>query len=117
MKWTFIPADKASDDDFASQDRIRVDSFDGWESGLSYLDDVATWYAEQNVREGYDFRIEGFAFKGPRSLDYEHVEFSFEPSDGIARLREHLSTAWGPEGALLPAVGDPDVVRCGFITT
>lgn len=116
MKWTFIPADPASPDDFLIQDRIRVDSFDGWESGLSYLSDVSTWYAEQNVRQGYDFRIEGYAFKGPKALDYRHVEFSFEPSPGIALLRAHLAVAWGPEGEDLPAVGDPDVVRITHIT-
>lgn len=115
MKWIFTPADPESPDDFESQDRIRVDSFDGWESGLSYLNDVATWYSDQNIREGYDFRIEGYAFKGPRSLDYDLVEFSFEPSKGIALLREHLATAWGPEGQDLPSVGEPDVVRCSFI--
>lgn len=115
MKWKFIPADEASLDDFLAQDRIRVDSFDSWESGLSYLNDVAVWYSEQNVRQGYDFRIEGYAFKGPRNLDYRYVEFSFEPSQGITLLREHLATAWGAEGLDLPAVGDPDVTRTSFL--
>lgn len=111
MRWQFIPADPRSDDDLEAQDRIRIDSFEGWESGLSYLSDIASWYADEDVREGYDFRVEGSAFKGRRSLDYREVVVAFEPSPGVAGLRAHLAVAWGPEGEVLPPVGDPDVVR------
>src|SRR3546814_20389711 len=66
MRWTIrfpepsAPSSSAdSDDDLA---RLIIDEMSG-DLGMTYVNDVASWYARENIRSGYQIRVAGHSFK------------------------------------------------------
>src|SRR3546814_10137129 len=53
-----------SDDDLA---RLIIDGMSG-DLGMTYVNDVASWYARENIRSGYQIRVAGHCFKGPYAI-------------------------------------------------
>jgi hypothetical protein len=111
MLWTFMPGDPAGNGEEDDLDRIVIDGLDGEDLGMSYVSDVAVWYAEQNIRHGYRFSVQGHCFKGPYAIMYDRIEIVFEACDAPARLRAHLHEAWGPEDEQLGEVGEARKAR------
>lgn len=114
MRWTFTSGNPDADDDLddnAYMDSIVIDDVRGEDVGLGYLDDIAVWYADNNVRHGYHVAIEGSAFKGPYVLEWDRIVVHFEECGAVAALREHLHAAWGPEGVALGQIGAPRLTR------
>jgi hypothetical protein len=109
MLWRYIPGDPDADDavdELGHMDKVVITDMEGEDVGLGYLSDVATWYADNDVRHGYDVRIRGGAFKGPYAIIWGRIEIAFEECGMVARLREHLLSIWGAEGVHLGTIGD-----------
>jgi len=114
MRWRFVPGNPDNDDAACRNghlDRIVVSDTHGEEVALGYLIDIATWYAENNVRQGYAVAAEGGAFKGPYALQWERIEIAFDECGAVAMLREHLLSAWGPENQHLGQIGERRLER------
>lgn len=109
MRWTFIPADPTAlpegNRDYKWEDHIIIDEMTGEDIGISYLSDVAVWYADNNIRNGYDFFIEGGCFKGPYALQWKQIIIVFEEDPAVALLVEHLTAQWGAQGEQLGEIG------------
>src|SRR3546814_7846261 len=90
MRWTIrfpepsAPSSSAdSDDDLA---RLIIDEMSG-DLGMTYVNDVASWYARENIRSGYQIRVAGHCFKGPYAIMWDQIQIIFEDE----RSEEHTS--------------------------
>lgn len=113
MRWQIIPGDPANDDkvdEFGYMDRVTVTDMAG-DLGMTYLSDVAVWFADQNIRAGYDVRAVGGCFKGPYAIKWRKIEIALEPEVPVDLLRTHLASIWGPEGQHLAEGDDPRLAR------
>jgi hypothetical protein len=113
MRWRVIPAEpeSQSDDDssIAQSTRLEIDEMIG-ELGLTYLNDVAVWCASQNIRSGYQIRIEGHCFKGPYAIAWDQIRIVFE-DEVPAGLTDHLTELWGPQNVALEEKDSPRLER------
>ena len=90
--------------------RLVIDEMVG-DLGLSYINDVAVWYAGQNVRVGYRIRIEGHCFKGPYAIAWDQIQIIFEDDAIPSGLVPHLTALWGPQNTILEEADVPRLER------
>lgn len=114
MRWQLIKADAAApavgQPDDAWLDSILIDELAGG-LGMTYLNDVAVFYDERDIRHGYDFKIEGSCFKGRYGLEYKTIRIILEDTDAPTGLIEHLTSIWGPQGTLIDEGFRPRLTR------
>lgn len=114
MRWQLIPGDPtppapgAEDDKY--DDRIVIDEMVG-DLGMTYVNDVAVFFAERNIRHGYDIKATGGCFKGPYAIKWKRIEIMIEDSAVPNGLLEHLTTLWGPAGEMLDEGDEPRLDR------
>lgn len=115
MRWRFEKGDpdaKPLPDgtDEGYLDRIIIDEMVG-DLGMTYVNDFAVWYADNNIRTGWDLVVRGGCFKGPYAIKWTRIDLMFEedgPPDG---LFEHLEALWGPQGEHLEEGDEPRLSR------
>src|SRR3546814_11883028 len=94
MRWTIrfpepsAPSSSAdSDDDLA---RLIIDEMSG-DLGMTYVNDVASWYARENIRSGYQIRVAGHCFKGHSAIMWDQIPLIFEHEHVTTGLSLHLA--------------------------
>src|SRR3546814_3336842 len=80
--------------------RLIIDEMSG-DLGMTYVNDVASWYARENIRSGYQIRVAGHCFKGPYAIMWDQIQIIFEDEHVTAGLSLHLAQIWGPENVPL----------------
>lgn len=108
MRWKFVPGDPDSVTVDGDQDRIVIDGLEGEETPLACIGEIGLFYADNNIRHGYDVDLKGSCAKGPQGINWGPITIVFEHADSsVARLLDHLRTIWGPEGRMLDVERTP----------
>jgi len=97
MQWNYVPGDPASITIDGDLDRIVITDLAGMDNVLAYIGQIASFYAERNIRAGYDLKLEGSCNKGPQGINWGPFEIVFEDDPGSLLLRNHLEALWGPQ--------------------
>lgn len=115
MKWQFIagnpkarPLPDGADDEWMG--RIEIDEMVG-DLGMTYVNDIAVWYADGNIRTGYEIKVEGSCFKGPYAIKWSRIRILFEDEGAPDGLVEHLTALWGRPGEHLAEGDEPRLDR------
>lgn len=113
MRWRYIPGDPDSTTDDGDQDRIVIDDLEGEDAPLACIGEIGLYYAENNVRYGYDVDVKGGCNKGPQGINWGPItivleETAFPNEDALEGLRAHLERAWGPQGESLRVERTPE---------
>lgn len=115
MRWKFIegnpdaqPRADGTDDEWMG--RLEIDEMIG-DLGMTYVSDIAVWYADNNIRSGYDIKVEGHCFKGPYAIKWKHIRILFEDESAPDGLVDHLTALWGPQEEHLEEGDEPRLDR------
>lgn len=113
MRWKFVPGDPDSETVDGDQDRIVIDGLEGEETPLACIGEIGLFYADNNIRHGYDVDLKGSCAKGPQGINWGPITITFEDAaaptpDAVSTLRTHLNRIWGPEGEILRVERTPE---------
>lgn len=105
MRWRFQIASDASsiDPDLLgdpAEDHLIIDELTG-PLGITYLNDIAAWFSDNNIREGYQVQCAGSCFKGPYGIQWKRIEITFDNARMPTGLSQHLQAIWGDENTSL----------------
>ena len=106
MRWKFVPGDPASVTIDGDLDRIVIDDLEGEDAPLACIGEIGLFYADNDIRYGYDVEVKGGCNKGPQGIQWGPITIVFEEAaaptpDAVGLLRKHLQRIWGPEGESL----------------
>lgn len=98
MRWQYIPGDPDSTEITGDQDRIVLTDLEGDDDALAYVGQLALFFSGENLRTGYDVKLEGSCNKGPQGINWGPFSISFEHNPHGELLKAHLEAEWGPQG-------------------